>query len=74
MDSTGKGTGSVTFYSSGNEVNGNGSTSGDQPVNTSLTIAEGVTPPSPVASLDAIMQSNQAVVSFKSSGVKQAAV
>ena len=65
-----KGTGSVTFYSSGNEVNGNGSTSGDQPVNTSLTIAEGVTPPSPVASLDAIMQSNQAVVSFKSSGVE----
>lgn len=64
-----KGTGSVIFYTSGNEVNGNGSTTGDQPVNNSLTIAEGVAPSSPVASLNAVMQNNQAVVTFKPSGL-----
>ncbi|MBG9378005.1 hypothetical protein I5907_17330 [Panacibacter sp. DH6] len=35
-----KGTGSVKFYTAGNLVNGNGSTSGDQPLNTILTITE----------------------------------
>ncbi|MEP7319270.1 MAG: choice-of-anchor V domain-containing protein [Panacibacter sp.] len=34
------GTGSVVFYTAGNLVNGDGSTSGDQPVNTSLTVTQ----------------------------------
>lgn len=37
-----KGTGSVKFYTAGNLVNGTGGTTGDQPVNTSLTITEGI--------------------------------
>ena len=41
-----KGTGAVKFYTAGNLVNGNGSTSGDQPVNTSLSVTEA---PSPIA-------------------------
>ncbi len=35
-----KGAGSVTFWTAGNIVNGTGSTSGDQPVNTNLVIQE----------------------------------
>lgn len=35
-----KGSGSVTFWTAGNIVNGTGSTSGDQPVNTNLVIQE----------------------------------
>jgi trimeric autotransporter adhesin len=34
------GTGAVTFYSSGNAINGNGGTGGDSPVNTSISITE----------------------------------
>lgn len=43
------GTGSVTFYTGGNIVDGNNLTSGDQPVNTSLTISES---PAPAAFAD----------------------
>ena len=39
-----KGTGSVKFYAAGNVVNGNNSTSGDQPKNDSLLIAESPAP------------------------------
>ncbi|HRI20876.1 MAG TPA: hypothetical protein PLA68_07970 [Panacibacter sp.] len=41
-----KGTGSVIFYTSGNIVNGDGGTSGDQVVNNSLTVTEA---PAPIA-------------------------
>lgn len=43
------GTGAITFYTSGNIVNGDGSTSGDQPVNTSLTVTQ-----APVAGIAAV--------------------
>lgn len=42
-----KGTGSIIFYTSGNLVNGNAATTGDQPVNTSLTISEAPVAASP---------------------------
>lgn len=38
------GTGSVVFYTAGNLVNGDGSTTGDQVVNNSLTITQGPVP------------------------------
>lgn len=45
------GTGSVTFYTAQNFVNGNNSENGDQTVKTNFTVAEGVAGP-PVATID----------------------
>jgi len=61
-----KGSGSVTFYTSGNIVNNNGSESGDQPVHKNLVIAEGVALLSPVvfSSYQASLQNNNAVVNW----------
>lgn len=39
-----RGTGTVKFYTAGNVVNNTGSTSGDQPVNDSLYVTEGLAP------------------------------
>jgi hypothetical protein len=62
-----KGTGSVKFYTSGNLVNGNGSESGDQPVNTSLTITEGVALlPLTLNNLKVNIQNSNAIISWSS--------
>lgn len=69
-----KGTGSVTFYTAGNVVNMDKGITGDQPVNKSLTITEGVAPmPVLFTSYSANMQGNSTLVAWsttKESNVK----
>jgi len=63
-----KGSGSVTFYTAGNIVNNNSSTSGDQPLSKSLTITEGVAlMPVIFTSYDATLQNNNAIVTWSTS-------
>ena len=52
------GTGSIIFYTAGNLVNFDGGTTGDQPVNTSLTITQGV---APVAAANTITDAKPAI-------------
>jgi len=60
-----KGTGSVKFYTAGNLVNNTGGTSGDQPVNTSLTITEGIAfAPLALSNLTGNIKANNAVISW----------
>lgn len=58
------GTGSVIFYTSGNLVNVNGASTGDQPVNTNLTIAEGSILPVKLLYFKGSIQSGKAVLSW----------
>lgn len=57
-------TGSVTFYTAGNLVNGNGSTSGDQPVNTLLTIKENIALPVRLLYFRGTVTNGKAVLSW----------
>ena len=60
------GTGSVKFYTAGNLVNGNGSSSGDQPLNTILTVTESAAAAAAIAinNFSADFQSNSAAVKW----------
>ncbi|HRI20877.1 MAG TPA: hypothetical protein PLA68_07975, partial [Panacibacter sp.] len=58
------GTGAIIFYSSGNLVNGNSSTSGDQPVNTSLTINEASMLPVKLIYFRGNIQNGKAILSW----------
>lgn len=57
------GSGAITFYTAGNLVNGTGGTSGDQPVNKSLTISEGTLPVS-LLYFKGSIQNNSAVLNW----------
>lgn len=57
------GSGSLTFYTAGNLVNGTGGTSGDQPVNTSLTVNETTLPVS-ILYFKGAIQNNNAILSW----------
>ncbi len=58
------GTGSVIFYTAGNLVNGNSSTTGDQPVNNSITIAEAGTLPVKLLYFKGSLQNGVAVLNW----------
>lgn len=58
------GTGSVIFYTAGNLVNGNSSTTGDQPVNTNLTVSEAGALPIKLLYFKGSIQSGKAVLSW----------
>ena len=58
------GTGSIIFYTSGNLVNANGSTTGDQPVNNTFTIAEASILPVKLLYFKGSLQNGQAVLSW----------
>lgn len=58
------GKGSIIFYTSGNLVNGTGGTTGDQPVNTSLTVSEGTTLPVTITSFKGSVQNNAALLTW----------
>lgn len=59
------GTGAVTFYTAGNLVNNNGSESGDQPVNTALTISEKLGPvPVVFKSFNGTIQGSRATLTW----------
>lgn len=61
------GSGTLTFYAAGNLVNGNGGTSGDQPVNTSLTITEGNVLPVTILYFKGALQNNAALLTWATS-------
>lgn len=59
-----KGTGSVTFWTAGNLVNGTGSSSGDQPVNTNLVIEEDQLVPVTIKYFKGSLQNGHAVLEW----------
>lgn len=60
------GSGSITFYTAGNIVNGNSNDTGDQPVNTSLTVTEGTLPVS-ILYFKGVLQNNTALLTWATS-------
>ena len=65
------GTGTVVFYTAANFINGNNKTSGDQPVNTTLTVTEATTPSITAPKIPASSSQRYSLMSSQIHGRKQ---